>query len=261
MTGFDKAAKTYDNQFSDSETGIRQREEIRNYIAQQEFFQDPKYLLEINCGTGDDAFWLSSIGHDVIATDYSEGMLAEARKKNIQEGKHPPQFLKHDLLTPEWNWPEGTFDAVFSNFSGLNCFDKAELKIIFENITRIMKPGGRLVMVLFGKYCLGETGYFFLRGRFGKAFRRYGGRASAIVEGRQMPVYYYSANEVTSFLPAFRLKKKFGVGLFLPPSYLGEKLNRQKKLMGFAGFLEKLTGHSRLFANLGDHVLLDFEKK
>ena len=38
-------------------------------------------ILEIGCGTGKNTVWLAELGEQVLALDFSEGMLARARQK------------------------------------------------------------------------------------------------------------------------------------------------------------------------------------
>jgi len=259
---FDKAAPGYDSRFTFSESGRRQRQVIWNYLESDSYFHSPKVILEVNCGTGEDAIRLATKGHSVVATDSSEAMLEEARKKDRGKMDTPPQFLKLDMLSNEWHWPDGTFDVVLSNFAGLNCFSPDQLPKIFYKIHRLLKPGGRMILVLFGKYCANEVLYFLLKGNATAASRRWSGRPAIVdVEGSQVPVYYHSPKEITEMLPGFRLRKKFAVGLFLPPSYLEEKFRKHPNLAIFSGAMEKIAGRSGLFAGMGDHILLDFEKR
>ena len=152
-TSFDTHAPTYDAQFTHGLTGSVQRKQIWDYLASEPWFQEARSILDIHCGTGEDALWLASQGHIVTATDVSESMLTNARSKDRTGLTAPPQFLKHDLLETEWGWPENSFDAVLSNFAGLNCVDPGAMNVVAANIYRILRPGGRFVVVLFGKYC------------------------------------------------------------------------------------------------------------
>jgi ubiquinone/menaquinone biosynthesis C-methylase UbiE len=262
MEPFDNAAASYDRDFTFSETGKRQREVVWNYLDRDSFLQKPKIILEVNCGTGEDALWLAARGHSVIATDSSGGMLDEAKKKQRIKMVIPPQFLRLDMKEEAWRWPDASFDMVFSNFAGLNCFNAPELQRIFDNMHRLLKPGGRLVMILFGKYCLSETFYFLWKGKAGAAMRRWSHKpVHASVEGSDVPVFYYSSGQIASMLPGFRLLKKFAVGLFLPPSYLDGSFKKHPKLAGLSMMMEKSIGKSGLLSAFGDHILLNFEKK
>jgi len=262
MEPFDPSAASYDSSFTFSETGKRQREVIHKYLEADPFFQSPKVILEVNCGTGEDAMWLAARGHVVVATDSSEAMLAEAKKKDRAKMVTPPQFLKLDMKEEEWQWPDGSFDVLFSNFAGLNCFSPQRLQRVLYNMNRLLKPGGRMVMVLFGKYCVNEMLYYLLKGNVSAASRRWSGKPAVVnLEGSSVQVYYHSPGEIAAMLKGVRLIKKFAVGVFLPPSYLDGLFNRHRQLAGISETMEKVAGKFALFSGMGDHILLDFEKR
>jgi malonyl-CoA O-methyltransferase len=52
--------------------------------------------LDLGCGTGRHALWLAAPGAAVTAVDFSDGMLAEARRK---PGADAVRFAVHDLTT------------------------------------------------------------------------------------------------------------------------------------------------------------------
>ena len=81
---------------------------------------------------------LSAAGAVVTAVDFSEGMLAEARRK---PGAESIRFISHDLHLP---LPFGAeFDLVVS---GLVLEHLNELDPFFAEARRVLKPGGQAVM-------------------------------------------------------------------------------------------------------------------
>src|SRR5882672_4306154 len=64
--------------------------------AVQQAIGDPREfrVLDLGCDTGRHALWLAAAGAAVTAVDFSEGMLAEARRK---PGAEAIRFLVHDL--------------------------------------------------------------------------------------------------------------------------------------------------------------------
>uniref|UniRef100_A0A7C2P1B0 Class I SAM-dependent methyltransferase n=1 Tax=Schlesneria paludicola TaxID=360056 RepID=A0A7C2P1B0_9PLAN len=95
-------------------------------------------VLDLGCGTGWHALWLSAAGATVTAVDFSEGMLAEARRK---PGAEAVRFVSHDLHRPLPFAAE--FDLVVS---GLVLEHLRELDPFFAEIRRVLKPGGRAVV-------------------------------------------------------------------------------------------------------------------
>src|SRR5437762_3882611 len=63
-------------------------------------------VLDLGCGTGRHSVWLADAGATVTAIDFSEGMLAEARKKARMGSV---TFLAHDFHEP-LPFSDGGFD-------------------------------------------------------------------------------------------------------------------------------------------------------
>lgn len=97
-----------------------------------------QHALDLGCGTGRHALWLSAAGATVTAVDFSAGMLAEAQRK---PGAEAIRFQVHDLHLP---LPfDGEFDLVVS---GLVLEHLRDLDGFFREVHRALKPGGRAVI-------------------------------------------------------------------------------------------------------------------
>lgn len=106
--------------------------------------------LDLCCGTGDLAFALAARGAEVTGLDFSEAMLAvaETRRRRSDAGsrKANPQFLRGDAQrTP---FPEASFDIVTVGY-GLRNLARWEAGL--GEMQRVAKPGGRLLVLDFGK--------------------------------------------------------------------------------------------------------------
>ncbi len=96
-------------------------------------------VLDLGCGTGRHAVWLASAGAHVTAVDFSERMLAEARRAVKGAGV---RFLVHDLHEP-LPLPSGTFDLVVS---GLVLEHLRDLAGFFAESHRVLRSSGRAVV-------------------------------------------------------------------------------------------------------------------
>jgi ubiquinone/menaquinone biosynthesis C-methylase UbiE len=96
-------------------------------------------VLDLGCGTGRHALWLAEQGAAVTAIDFSEGMLAEARRKPRADAV---RYLAHDLHQP-LPFADKQFDRVVS---GLVLEHLRELGPFFSEAHRVLKSGGRAVV-------------------------------------------------------------------------------------------------------------------
>ena len=263
FTPFDEMANTYDADFTSSGIGLLQRQRVWSLLTQvlKESAVSLK-ILEINCGTGEDAIMMARSGHQVIATDASPAMIGKAMDKanglGIDSAKL--QFIVCPFEEISRKFEGQKFDLIFSDFGGLNCINKDALKSLCHDLRNLTGENGKLFLVLLGKYCLWEIAHYSLRGKFSTAFRRLKRKVNFSSNGFGIQVYYYSPGNLKKICsPGFSLVKKFPVGLFIPPSYLnGKYATDPVKLKKF----EKREGRYgyAVFANLADHYCAIFNK-
>jgi malonyl-CoA O-methyltransferase len=96
-------------------------------------------VLDLGCGTGRHALWLAGAGATVTAVDFSEGMLARARRK---PGAGAIRFVVHDIQT-RLPFEDGPFDRVLS---GLVLEHIRDLDPFFAEVRRVLRPGGRALL-------------------------------------------------------------------------------------------------------------------
>jgi demethylmenaquinone methyltransferase / 2-methoxy-6-polyprenyl-1,4-benzoquinol methylase len=91
-------------------------------------------VLDACCGTGDLALACAKAGGRVTGLDFSERMLARARKKSSAV-----EWIQGDLLVLPF--PDGSFDVATVGFGVRNV---ADLDIGLRELARVLRPGGRL---------------------------------------------------------------------------------------------------------------------
>lgn len=99
----------------------------------------PLRVLELACGTGEVTSLLHDLGHDVTALDFSEAMLARARRKH--EGKDRLRFLLADAENPME--PDTAYDAIVCRHLVWTLTNPVTA---FAEWRRILKPGGKLLI-------------------------------------------------------------------------------------------------------------------
>ena len=123
-----------------------------------------------------------------------------------------------------------------------------------EPLAQILQPGGHAVLCLLSRFCLWETLWFFLTGDPKKAVRRWNGE-SAAGEAR---VWYPSASRICRDLaPQFTLIARFGIGIFVPPSYAPPP---PRRYFDVAQSIDARICAWPGMRSLGDHTLLIFRR-
>ena len=128
--------------------------------------------LDLCCGTGDIALALAKQGAEVVGLDFSEPMLQVALEKlKKQSPKAKVEFIRGDAQ--QIPFPENSFDVLTIGYGLRNL---ANLDAGLRDMLRVTKPGGRLLVLEFGKPAnsLWRTIYFgylkFFLPIFGKLF-------------------------------------------------------------------------------------------
>jgi len=253
---FDRMAWTYDQVFTESVVGRAQRGIVRRELGRS--FRSVRRVLELNCGTGEDALYLSSRGVEVLACDASREMIAVARRKAALAGGEAV-FLVLATESIRELAGKAPFDGVFSNFSGLNCVP--DMSGLAEDLSRLVAPRARLLLCVSGRCCLWELAWYLGKGLPAKAFRRLRGAVTARIEGREFPVLYPTIRQWRSrFRPFFALRRVRAVGLFVPPTYVEGWARRRPRTVAALARLDRRFGAWPLLRGLGDHLLLEFER-
>jgi SAM-dependent methyltransferase len=93
-------------------------------------------ILELGCGTGNDAARLAGAGYSVTATDLSGEALDQARARFGSVVR----FVLADM-TKRLPFPDRSFDAVMSNVA-LHMFPHEVTCAVFAQVGRLVRPGG-----------------------------------------------------------------------------------------------------------------------
>ncbi len=253
---FDAIADRYDNLFTESVIGRAQRQIVWRELGR--VLAPGQRVLEINCGTGVDAVFMAERGVAVDACDVSPRMISVACRR-VQESAQslPVNFFVHDI--ERLDQLDGAYDGVLSNFGGLNCV--ADMRAAGSQLARLVRRGGFLMVCLAGRFCGWELLWYGAQRRYGKALRRIRGRADGDVNGNKVPVYYRTARELAgNFAPWFRVVRRRGVGVLVPPTYVERFAVRHPRLFARAVKLDGYLSCLPLARAAADHMLLVMER-
>ncbi|HRH02125.1 MAG TPA: class I SAM-dependent methyltransferase [Bacteroidia bacterium] len=261
---FDVSAPNYDAEFTTSAIGKMQREQVYFALQVNKLVKSKSKILEINCGTGEDAIWLANHGHSVLATDASEEMIRVAKQKASGLNKLDLQFQQAEFSALNTKYGTQKFDLIFSNFGGLNCVNKTVFKQLMDDFYSLLNPDGKLIFVIMGRKCFWERMYFLFKGNNKKAFRRMSQSAisAELGNGAKQNTFYFSPSEIRSIAePNFKLLSTKPIGLFVPPSYLNKFFLNKKYLLLFLFQMEKLFSPFSFLSDYADHYLIYLKKK
>ena len=186
-------------------------------------------------------------------------MIKVAKEKN----KYPNiRFQQLDISKVTKDTYSEKFDMIFSNFGGLNCLSKSQLASFIQASESLLKPSGKMVLVIMPKNCLWELFYFSIKGEFKKARRRNTNKPLVVnVEGNKVKTWYYNPKEVMSLASdIYKVTAIKPIGIKIPPSYLESFFSSKKGVLKLLIWAEKLYSN-RFWAKYADHYLISFQKK
>ena len=254
---FDALADDYDSSFTRSTIGQHLRSAVWRRLDAS--FEPGDRVLELNCGTGEDALRLARRGVRVLATDNSPRMLAATLAKvelaGLARAVDVAALAIEDLAlgrVPQ----AGPFDGVVSNFGGLNCV--GDLSGVARGLASIVRPGGRALLCVMGPIVPWEWGWYLAHGQPGKAFRRVrpGG-----AEWQGLAVRYPTVGAVRrAFSPYFVQRRAAGIGALIPPPYAAAWAARHPRLLAALDRWERRIETVPPLPWLADHFLIELER-
>ena len=258
---FDGLAERYDEVFTNSLIGRAQRDVVWREM-EKAFFPGSR-VIEINCGTGEDALFLAEKGVEVVALDQSPAMIevATQRRDAHTNTASPVSFAVQDTEALRTLAPAKKFLGGLSNFGGLNCVQ--DLGRVAHDLAGLLEPGSPLLLCMMGPACLWEVCWYLLQGQPRKAFRRFrrSPAPATIAGGPALNVWYHTTADLERmFQPFFRLKFWKGVGIFVPPSYLEPWAKRFPWMLRALSRLDTWLCRCPGIRGMADHILLVLER-
>jgi SAM-dependent methyltransferase len=252
-TPFDALAPGYDRDFTTSPIARYLR--ARVHARLDEHFRPGAHVLELGCGTGEDALYLAARGVHLTATDASPAMLDITRAKVKAAASQPLVTVQpldlNDALPADFP----VFTGVLANFGVLNCLSEWQTLSLW--LADHIQPGGIAAFGVMSPFCLWEIGWHSLHGNFHVAFRRL--RRKTIFQS--IPIRYPTIRRLTrDFAPHFRRVHVEPLGLCLPPSDVYGVVERRPRLLRTLTELDRRLSKVNPLALYADHYWIEFER-
>lgn len=265
LSPFDPLAESYDRTFTHTTLGGILRRAVWRRL--ECCFEAGSHVLEVNCGSGEDALFLARRGVRVDATDLSEAMVEQARRK--VEGAGLGGLVTVSRLAIEALGAPGgdgagdaepfpgPYDGALSDFGGLNCV--ADLGAAARGLAARLRPGAPVLLCLMGPTVPWEWFWYLAQRQPRKAFRRLA-PGGVVWRGRRIR-YPAIGRTRRSFAPWFRVRRRSALGAFLPPTYAEDWAARHPRLLAWLDRIERRLETAPLLASLADHYLLELERR
>lgn len=255
---FDPLAQTYDSDFTRSPVARWLRGRVHGRLDL--LLRPGDHVLELGCGTGEDAAYVATRGVHVTATDASQGMLKVARMKHAHHNKEVAPFVQFRPLDlnalPPDGFDEG-FDAVFANFGVLNCVD--DRPALARWLAERIRPGGVAAFGVMSPTCAWEILWNLTHLKPGRALRRAQPARFATESGTVNVTYPLPRRLSDAFSADFRHTFLAPLGLFLPPSEMFGVVEKRPALLERLKRLETRY-QSPSLARFADHYWIEFER-
>jgi len=261
---FDAVAASYDAIYGPDGNAIMAWMRAESLAVLSETFPPGSRLLEIGCGTGEEALYLAERGRSVLATDLSPAMAARTLAKAQVAGSGgrvaavalPARHL--EALRPAKG---DLFDGAYASFGALNC--EPDMRPVMAALAGLLKPHSAFVCSVMARCCPFEIAWYLAHGHPGRAVRRFRGWQLAPVSGAGIGAWvgvrYLRSRDILAACPdpaSFGLEMLMSLPLLLPPPYLDELFRRRPEFFRRMEDWERRLRKRKPWCEWGDHILL-----
>lgn len=252
---YDELAETYDEDFTESVIGRLQREALwRRFDG---LFEPGQQLLDLGCGTGEDAVHFAQQGIRVHGIDVSPAMIEIADRRTAQEERITVETLSLEILA---SVSGGPYDGAFSSFGSVNCV--RDLPALARDLRDLIRPGGIAALCLMQRHCLWETLLYPVTAALHRQNAAQEAWSDRPAEDGEFQIFHPSVGEVRRmFAPFFEVVAAPGVGLFVPPTYLEPSAVRHPRIMKALSRADRAVAHWPGLRTLAENRLVILRRR
>jgi ubiquinone/menaquinone biosynthesis C-methylase UbiE len=253
---FSAVASGYDDAFSRRPHVLLVRMQVQALM--KTWFPPKGVVLELGCGTGEDALFLKSQHFRVIASDISLDMLRTAKEKSSRLG-YDIDFLQLAAESLQ-AVKEQSCNAILSNFGGLNCVE--DIDRVLNICHGILQERGVVILCLMNNRSFWKMMIDLSRGRFPVLFLGADqAGVNASVGTHSIRIWYHSIHQLKHRAGGrFTIRKIVGLNILTPPPGAVTIRSRHPVLMKFLESIERRIASFPLLSRLGDHFVIVLER-
>src|SRR5437667_3055221 len=254
---YDEFATRYDGLLTENRINAYMRREMTRTLLST--FEPGSRLVELGCGTGDEAIALARSGCTVIALDPSAHMVKiasnkvhEARLENaikfqVSTAAHAAGRLAEAGIAKR-------FDGAYASFS---LSYEPDLRDVSSGLATLVVAGGKFVMAHMNRLCAVELIAAVLSGHPHIAGRRIGDRTVHKVGDFMTPIFPRSTSEILrAFHPHFTLETVRALPAILPPHYANRVLMACPLALELLREVDPFVGSLPVIRQMGDQNVL-----
>lgn len=207
-------------------------------------FRRGERVLDLGCGTGEDALHLVSRGVRLVALDPSPARIGRARQSAAERGVSPDE-CRFEVLEAHRAVAAGTgFDGAYAGLGGL---DEADLPAVGAALAAAVRPGGSVLLSLRGPRPLPAVVRRTLTG---------------VGEPRRGRIAYPPLDEARAALGApFLWTDAYALGALLPGPEHERWAREHPQTFAFLAALERAVRRWPALRQLGEHVVLEGRRR
>ena len=251
---YDELAPRYD--LVPSENRINRLMRNASVAHLLEMYPPGSRVLEIGCGTGDEALALAQRGVDVVAIDPAPEMVRIATEKAEERGLTMRVEFRRAYARDLPSIADslgGPFDGGYASFS---LEYEPDLEPVARGLHKVLRPEARFLASVPSRLCLVEFALAIGSGHPGMSGRRLSPWHDHKVGGHFVPIRTYTPRAFARAIsPHFAIERVEALPAIVPPPYMNRIYSR---FDGFAEAVERADAALRArfpFRYLGDHFI------